>query len=192
MKLIVHFLLLVLTFFLTSCASQKDVDINRSFDDALISHGVEQTVQVQSKVTAIADIMVYECEDNTEACGVAKAMSKMLGAQYIAQVTPQEFIQQRPDTSLRVQNTLAGFGGQLITGGVTLGTVKFFTDQAPATTFKNRGDVINSGNTTEARTTTWGDENEGLAASTEKDKDESIEETVTTENNTSGGYGGGY
>lgn len=169
---------------LSSCASTNDAAINESFDTMAINFDDNQTAQVDSKVTAIKDIMEYECADNSTDCGAAKAFSKMAAAGFVAKVEPQEFKRKRGVTGVDAQIKLVDKTEAIVTGITTLGVVKLVTDAGPSVEYKNAGDVQNSGNNTEAHTTTMGDENAGQSSTTEKDKEVPIMEALEEESET--------
>lgn len=165
---------------LTNCASKNDVAINESYERSVKNHAVQQTIQVGNKARSIQEAMVYDCNDGTEACGVAKAMSSMMAAQYISQISPQEYKGVRPVTGVDVQKDMAGFTGRLVTGAMTVGIVREVSRNQPTTTYNNDGDVKGSGNRSETHATAIGDENSGLSSDSAMDSqnDEATDNSV--------------
>lgn len=166
-KLII--MIVAILFLATGCATKWDRDINSDFETTVQNHQVEQTLQVRHKVQAIQNTMDYQCDDGTEACGVAKAFSKMIAADKISAVVSRDYEGERPTTGADVQKTMAGYTGRLITSGMTLGIIREVSGNQPTTTYNNKGDVKGSGNRSETHATAIGDQNEGLSSDSAMD-----------------------
>ena len=113
--------LIAIAFLMTGCATQKTVDMAASYNAAYETHVNQEAVKVASKSTAIKDVLSYECKDNTEACGVAKALSGVVASMQIATIKSEPFTLTKHATDIDAQMQAVktiGAGIPVITMGV--------------------------------------------------------------------------
>ncbi len=132
---------------LGGCASSNDVAIMQAHYDARRNHDTQQTEQVRHKAHYIKDLFDYQCPESSqgsELCGYAKAMSNMMGADKIAGIRPEAFAEEKPITSLDVQET----GIKKLAAGIpmiplTVGVYKLAdNDQASAEIHADNGSTV--------------------------------------------------
>jgi len=135
-------ILLAVSMALMGCATQNTVDMVGDYTEAYSKHRVESTKAVTSKAKAISEMMKFECEEDTEACGVAKALSNVIASQEIARIQPDPFEMKMPKTELDVQSqvlTTIGNGIPFITMGVV--SYKSIAEDRGETTNTAGGDI---------------------------------------------------
>jgi hypothetical protein len=118
MRLILAIFLMVMV---TGCATQKTVDMAESYNSAYVAHVANDQMAQAAKSAAIKDAFSYECKDNTEACGVAKALGAVIAAREIAGIQPAIFNLPKHATDVDAQMEavkVIGKGIPFITMGV--------------------------------------------------------------------------
>ncbi len=177
---------------LGGCASSNDVAMIQAHYDARRNHDTQQTKQVRHKARYIKDMFDYQCPENaqgSELCGYAKAMSNMMGADKIAGIRQESFGEEKPITSLDVQET----GIKKLAAGIpmiplTVGVYKQAgNDQASAEIHADNGSTVSYtldedhatalGENSTATNTPSGDSTEIEAEESESKEGEESEET---------------
>lgn len=172
------------------CATQNDVKLQEQHRKAHDTHVQEQTKQIADKSTAIKDVMVIDCtgkEDNPYCIALSTVMKKD-AAEAIAGMESQPFSQDKPTLGTDVQFKGIDKADRIIAPIIHFKTVETVAENG-GNTYKNDGDVVDSGNRQETHTTTVGDENSGNSSAAEnsdqnnevEEDEEAIEENITEE-----------
>jgi hypothetical protein len=115
MRLLTMFLMMLVAVMFSGCATMWDKDIAVSNNQTIQNHDTKQAEGVKSKVDGIVKVNEsVKCEDNTQACGMAKAFSAALASRDISSVTTQEYKGPVMKTGVDVQDKLVDkVGAQL-------------------------------------------------------------------------------
>ena len=157
---------------LTGCATQHTVDMAQSYNDAYVTHTANQQMTVDSKAKAIKDMMTFECDEDSQACGAVKAMAGMIAAEKIAGIKGDAFTLEKHATDVDAQIKLidgVSNGIPFLTIGVV--AVKAINDDN-GTVNNNADDGSSVTNSYEEdHTTNFGDES---TVSSQPDQDNSV------------------
>lgn len=177
-------MLTVVCMALAGCATQSTVDMADSYNTAYRTHQIQEANKVLNKAQMIAEVMKFDCEDGTEACGVAKAMSSVIAADRIASIESAPFELEKHKTDMDVQSqvlTTIGKGIPFVTMGVV--SYKSIAEDRGTTTNVAGGDI--STNYDEDHATAIGDKSNSSNAPTNEEvvfmpEEEVLEESLET------------
>jgi nitrogen fixation protein FixH len=177
--------ILILTAFaifaLSGCATQKTVDMAASYNAAYETHADKEAAKVASKATAIKEVLTYDCTDNTEACGVAKALSGVVASIQISGIKSEPFVLEKHATDIDAQIAtvkVIGNGIPILTmGAVAVKAID--SDNGTVTNNSDNGSTVTN-SYEENHSTALG---EGASSNNTPDQDNSVvnpaeEETV--------------
>jgi hypothetical protein len=131
-------LLLLPLVLLGGCAGKEDVQMVQAHYDAMAVHEGQQTLQVSQKANAISSMVAVPCNDNSAACGMAKAMSAVVGAMMIKDIEARDFDQPMPRTGIDSQVAFM----EMVSRGIPMATIGIVSYKAIA---EDRGTVNVSG-----------------------------------------------
>jgi hypothetical protein len=179
-RLMMLLLVLAVTLMHSGCATMWDKDIAVSNNETIQNHDTKQAEGVKSKVDGIVKVNEsVKCEDNTQACGMAKAFSSALASRDIASVQTQEYKGPVMKTGVDVQDKIVEkTGAQIPIGIVAYTQAKKGTGDHNEIN-KGGGDI--KGSFTKKDQTAIAGGNASNTDSTKKDSENPVDNSVTGE-----------
>ena len=174
--------LLLSALLLAGCATPYDVDLQREHKEDKISHNEQATLRVNAKATAIKDVMVVDCQDDTAACGMARAFAGALAAREIASIKSDPYEGKAPTLGTDVQTRALETAAQGIMP-ITLGVVSVKAidkDKGSVTNNASDSSTINNSYEENHATSINTDEGQSTATNSPGSASPSKTETPTT------------
>lgn len=161
--------------FAGGCSQKTDVDMLNAHYGAMKNHDNKQVEEVRTKSMSVEKIMTFDCADDSAACGMVKAMAKMIASRTIAEIKHVPFNQPAPKTSVdaQINATDKAAGGIPV---LTMGVVAYKNadkDDGDTTITADNGSTVST-NKEEIHSQTTGD-NSPPTVSLDKSQSESTE-----------------
>jgi len=136
----------IASLFLGGCATEETVNMADSYNDAYISYIDAESRNVGTKSNAIKEMLTFDCEDNTQACGQVKAMAGMIAAERIAGIKSNPFTLEKHATDVDAQIStvkMIGSGIPFITMGI-VATKAIEDDKGTVNNTSDNGSTVNN------------------------------------------------